>query len=59
MSFFDCSAWLIADGHIKYSLLSNESDLTTLNASMKKWRRNQYEVQTVQYLLMTYGLEKV
>lgn len=36
MSFFLCSVWLIADGDIKYSLLSNESDLTTLNASMKK-----------------------
>lgn len=36
MSFFDCSTWLIADGDTEYSLLNNESDLTTLNTSMKK-----------------------
>lgn len=55
---FDYSTWFVADGDIKYSL-NNESDLTTFSASIKNSRRNQYEVQTVQYLLMTYGLGKV
>lgn len=55
---FDCSTWFIADSDIKYSL-NNESDLTTFSASIKNWRRNQYEVQPVQYLLMSYGLGKV